>query len=58
MVLAGLGWLTFLILPAGSHMTAYIEGLGIVAEALLMLWLLTLGVNPERWSEQAAKVRE
>jgi Domain of unknown function (DUF4386) len=58
MVLAGLGWLTFLVLPAGSHMTAYIEGLGIVAEALLMLWLLTLGINSERWSEQAAKVGE
>jgi Domain of unknown function (DUF4386) len=58
MALAGLGWLTFLILPAGSHMTRYIEGLGIVAEALLMLWLLTLGVNPERWSEQAGEVGE
>ena len=55
MVLAGLGWLTFLILPPSSHASGYIETLGIVAEGLLMLWLLVLGVNPERWSEQAAE---
>jgi hypothetical protein len=48
MVLAGLGWLTFLILPPTSHVTRYIEVLGIVAEGLLMLWLLTIGVNPQR----------
>lgn len=54
MALAGLGWLTFLILPPASHASGYIEVLGIVAEGLLMLWLLTLGINPERWSERAA----
>jgi len=58
MVLAGLGWLTFLILPPTSHVSRYIEVLGIVAEGLLMLWLLTLGVNPQRWREQAADVGE
>jgi Domain of unknown function (DUF4386) len=55
MVLAGLGWLTFLIMPPTSRASGYIEALGIVAEGLLMLWLLVLGVNPERWSEQAAE---
>ena len=59
MVLAGLGWLIFLILPPTSHVSRrYIEVLGIVAEGLLMLWLLTLGVNPQRWREQAAEVGE
>lgn len=58
MALAGLGWLTFLILPPTSHASGYIGVLGIVVEGLLMLWLLTLGVNPERWSERAAESGE
>jgi hypothetical protein len=53
MVLAGLGWLTFLMLSPTSRMVPYLEGLGILAEGLLMLWLLILGVNPHRWREQS-----
>jgi len=53
MVLAGLGWLTFLYAPLADHLSPYIELLGIVAEASLMLWLLVMGVNAERWREQA-----
>ena len=53
MALAGLGWLAFLF-PAVAHkLSAYIEVLGVVAEASLMLWLLVKGVNVERWNEQA-----
>jgi hypothetical protein len=37
MALAGLGWLTFLMLSPASHVSRYIEALGIVAEGLLML---------------------
>jgi hypothetical protein len=58
MMLAGLGWLTFLILPATSHLSRYLEALGIFAEGLLMLWLLTFGVNSQRWTEQAGEVVE
>ena len=53
MVLAGVGWLTFLYAPLADHLSPYIEIVGIVAEGLLMLWLLVLGVNAERWQEQA-----
>jgi hypothetical protein len=28
--------------------------LGVVAEAALMLWLLLIGVNGQRWNEQAS----
>jgi MFS family permease len=56
MVLAGLGWLTFLYAPLASHLSPYIEALGIVAEASLMLWLLVMGVKTERWQEQASAV--
>ena len=57
MVLAGLGWLTFLYAPLADQLSPYIEALGIVAEACLMLWLLVMGVNPERWQEQAERQR-
>jgi len=52
MVFAGLGWLTFLYEPLADHLSPYIQVLGIVAEVLLMLWLLVVGVNEERWREQ------
>jgi hypothetical protein len=53
MVLAGLGWLAFLSPPIAKHFSVYIEVVGIVAEASLMLWLLVKGVNEQRWKEQA-----
>jgi drug/metabolite transporter (DMT)-like permease len=55
MMLAGLGWLTFLVLSPTSRAIPYVEGLGILAEGLLMLWLLILGVNPRRWNERAER---
>jgi hypothetical protein len=54
MALAGLGWLIFLYPPLAEQLFAYIVIVGIAAEALLMLWLLVVGVNPDRWREQAA----
>ena len=54
MVLAGLGWLIFLYPPLAERLFAYIAIVGITAEALLMLWLLVIGVNTDRWREQAA----
>lgn len=54
MILAGLGWLIALCLPKKSHLVPYIEGLGILAEGLLMLWLILLGVNEQRWQTGAA----
>ena len=52
MLVAGLGWLTFL-LPVDS-LTVYRMAPGIVGEASLTLWLLLKGVNVERWKAQAA----
>ena len=51
--LAGLGWLTFLSPPLVSYALPYIEVLGVLAEGSLMLWLLVMGVNAQRWNEQA-----
>jgi hypothetical protein len=54
MALSGLGWLTFLSPSLANRLLAYIEVLGIIAEASLMLWLLVKGVKIERWREQAS----
>lgn len=56
MVLAGLGWLTFLSPPLASHLSTPIEILGFLAEAALMLWLVVFGVNVQRWNAQARPV--
>jgi hypothetical protein len=53
MVLAGLGWLAFLIPQVAKHIGTGIEVLGVAAEGLLMLWLLALGVNVQKWQKQA-----
>jgi hypothetical protein len=53
MLLAGVGWLVFMS-PLEKYLVTYIEGLGILAEAALMLWLVTMGVNVQRWKEQAS----
>jgi len=52
---AGLGWLIFLLPPLVNHMSSYIEGLGIVAEGSLMLWLLIIGVDVPRWEKKAQR---
>jgi len=54
MALAGLGWLAFVSPTLPHYLSLSIEGLGIVAEASLMLWLIVMGVNDRRWKEQAA----
>jgi len=53
MALAGLGWLAFLSPNLAHFLSLSIEGLGIFAEASLMLWLIVIGVNIQRWNEQA-----
>ncbi len=53
MALAGLGWLLFLIPAVAKHFGTGIEVLGVAAEGLLMLWLLAMGVNEQKWQKQA-----
>jgi hypothetical protein len=48
MILAGVGWLIYLS-PLEKYLVLYIEILGILAEASLMLWLIVKGVNKLRW---------
>jgi hypothetical protein len=54
MAFAGLGWLTFLSPPFANLLSPYIFAPGILGEGALTLWLLVIGVNEQRWKEQAA----
>ena len=54
MAFAGLGWVTFLSPPVANYLRPYILVLGVIAELALMLWLLVMGVNVQRWKEQAS----
>jgi hypothetical protein len=57
MTLSGIGWLTVLSPELIKHAATYIEIVGVAAEGCLMLWLLIMGVNVQRWNEQAAAGR-
>jgi uncharacterized protein DUF4386 len=50
---AGLGWLVFLAPPLASKLMTPLEVLGFLGEVPLMLWLLVMGVNSQRWNERA-----
>jgi hypothetical protein len=58
MAFAGLGWLAFLFPTVAHTLSLYIEVLGIFAEASLMLWLIVMGVNVQRWKEQSSASRK
>ena len=53
--LAGVGWLIFLSPPIANALLIYLEVLGFVAEAALMVWLLVRGVNVQRWQQVASR---
>jgi hypothetical protein len=52
MVLAGAGWLVYLIPALPLQLAHAIMVLGFVAELTLCLWLLIMGVNVERSKQQ------
>jgi hypothetical protein len=54
MAVAGVGWLTFLSPPLARSLSPFVDILGFVAELFLMLWLLVMGVDVQRWKEQAS----
>jgi hypothetical protein len=58
MVFAGLGWLTYLSNALVSRLSPYNLACGLVGEGLVYLWLLAMGVNVERWQEQAGTARD
>ncbi|MGB2666554.1 MAG: DUF4386 domain-containing protein [Candidatus Acidiferrum sp.] len=55
MAIGGLGWLTFLSPPLASRLSPYNLASGIIAQESVMLWLLVMGVNVQRWKDQAKR---
>lgn len=57
MAFAGLGWLTYLSNPLVHHLYPYNLAAGDIGNVSLFLWLLVMGVNEQRWKEQAGAAR-
>jgi uncharacterized protein DUF4386 len=58
MACAGFSWLTFLSPPLARYLSPYNLALGILGQGSVMLWLLMMGVNEQRWKEQASPAVE
>jgi hypothetical protein len=54
MAFAGLGWLTFLSPALARSLSPYNFAPGLIGEGVLTVWLLAVGVNAQRWTEQAS----
>ena len=57
-MIAGVGWLSFLYLPLGYCLFPYVAALGLLGAVALLVWLLVVGVNEQRWKEQASAAKE
>jgi hypothetical protein len=55
---AALGALTFLAPPPATHLLPYFVATGALGEVSLTVWLLAVGVNAQRWKEQASAAVE
>jgi hypothetical protein len=49
----GLGWMTYVLPPLATHLFPFIAVASALAEIPLQLWLIIMGVNAQRWQEQA-----
>jgi len=58
MAIGGLAWLTYVSPPLANYLSPYNTASGLVGEGSVFLWLLVMGVNVERWKEQASARRE
>ena len=57
LIVAGVGWLAFLIPAVALHAKVVIFPLGFLAELALMLWLLIKGVDETRWAAAELRMR-
>jgi hypothetical protein len=58
LAVAGLCWLTFLPPRLANYLSPYNLASCLLVEGLVMLWLLVMGVNVQRWKEQASAAGE
>ena len=52
-LLGGLGWTTFVSPALGLRLFPIVAGIGLLGALATILWLLIVGVNEQRWKEQA-----
>lgn len=55
LIVAGLGWLTYVHPPLAKRLGAFAMAPGMIGEGVLTLWLLAVGVDPDRWRVQSAQ---
>jgi hypothetical protein len=55
LIVAGLGWLSFVHPPLAKWLGSVAMAAGMLGEGALTLWLLTAGVDPERWLAQSTQ---
>jgi Domain of unknown function (DUF4386) len=53
-LLGGLGWTTFVSPALGLRLFPIVAGIGLLGALATILCLLIVGVNEQRWKEQAA----
>ena len=53
MIFAGWGYLTFLLPSLSDYLSPYNLAPAALGELSLMIWLIAMGVNNQRWKEQA-----
>ncbi len=58
MAIGGLAWLTSMSPPLAKHLSPYNVAVGFLEVGSAMLWLPVMGVNVQRWKEQASAAGE
>jgi hypothetical protein len=53
LAISGLGWVTYLYPPLAHRLWHVIDAASALGEIPLELWLIVMGVNVQRWKEQA-----
>ena len=54
-MIGGLGWLTFLSPPLGMSVFLYVAVYALLGVLIMVGWLLTVGIDEERWRQRAAQ---
>jgi hypothetical protein len=59
LAISGFGWVTYLFPPLAYHLFfPFIAAASALGEIPLELWLIVMGVNDQRWKEQASAAGE
>jgi len=54
LAISGLGWVTYLSPPLANHLWPFIAAASALGEIPLEFWLIVMGLNVQRWKEQAS----